>query len=258
MKSTPLDQLHVDPSHPRTIFIEGEIDALCEDLRKRGQIMPIIVFDHEGRAMIVDGARRYIAAKRACLTHMLAIVLPKPPSEAELRALQLRLDVHHASHNPMEQSKMLAQLKDCNGCSISELAAEVSIPQPRCSKLMALQRLAPAIQNLVATGALGVEKAATVSQIEDHDLQLGFVKEFAHLSPQAIRNKIKSNGKPVVKASRATFALAGDESITFKGNGATLEVVIERFTETVKRLRKGINDGYDISTVQKMFRDQAR
>jgi ParB family chromosome partitioning protein len=252
------DDLAADPDHPRKNFAEGEIAALCEDLRKRGQIMPLIVFSHAGKAVIVDGQRRWISAKRAGLTHLVAIVLPERPPAAELRILQTRLDFHRSPHNLMEKSNLLADIMRTTGWTIGALATELSIPQPAVSKFLSYQKLAPAIQNLLATGALDGEKAFIVSTLADFESQMAMVTESAHLSREALRAKVKNAGKPAVKAKRAVFMLPGGSSIAFKGEEATLEDVIEQLTLTLKELRKGLSQSFDITTVQRVFRDKAK
>jgi ParB/RepB/Spo0J family partition protein len=255
----PLSAFVPDPEQPRKLFQPGEIAALGENMKAIGQQVPVIVFKEGDKFVLIDGQRRWLGAKAADKPDLLAMVLPERPTTAQLRIIQNSLDVHRVSLNLMERSNLLAEIQRETGWGVSELAAQLSIKQSLCSKLLSYQKLAPEVQGLLATGAItDLEKACVLAQLPDHASQIAAVKDFGHLSRDAFKAKIKSKDAPAVKASRAMFALPGGETIAFKGQAATLEVVIERLTETLKRLRKGMNDGYDISTVQKMFRDQVR
>ncbi|HEV2160440.1 ParB/RepB/Spo0J family partition protein [Bradyrhizobium sp.] len=74
--SISIDRIDEDPGQPRRSFDEQKLDELAESVLQHGVLQPIVLRQgtDEGRYMIVMGARRYRAAKRAGLREMPAFV----------------------------------------------------------------------------------------------------------------------------------------------------------------------------------------
>lgn len=250
-----LNYIASDPGQPRKLFEPGEITALSENLKAIGQQVPVIVYQDNGKAVLLDGERRWRAAKLAGLAELLAIVLPERPSTAELRIIQHSIDAQRVPLNPMEQSNNVAEIMREKGWGVGELADHLSKSQPACSRLLAYQKLAPAVKELLATGQIKADKAYVLSQIEDHATQIAMAKEAVGVNRDGLKAKVKKKDKPVVKATRAVFALPGGGSITFKGPEASGEQVVERLRETVKQLLKLFSQGHDIASCQRVMRE---
>src|SRR5437899_3701938 len=64
-----IDRIDEDPHQPRRSFDEQKLEELAESVRQHGVLQPIVLSQTtpEGRYVIVMGARRYRAAKRARL-----------------------------------------------------------------------------------------------------------------------------------------------------------------------------------------------
>ncbi|MEO6380553.1 MAG: ParB/RepB/Spo0J family partition protein [Nitrobacter sp.] len=71
-----VDCIDEDPDQPRRVFSEQELDELSATIREHGVLQPILVrrSNHEGRYVIVMGARRYRAAQRAELREIPAFL----------------------------------------------------------------------------------------------------------------------------------------------------------------------------------------
>ncbi len=54
----PTASIVPDPQQPRKLFSSGEIAALAEDMKKRGQIVPVIGFLERQQFLLLDGERR--------------------------------------------------------------------------------------------------------------------------------------------------------------------------------------------------------
>ncbi len=251
-----LDDLVPDPGQPRKSFAEGEIEALSEDLRIRAQIQPIIVFTHAGKAVIVDGHRRWLAAKRAGLTHLSAVVLQERPSLADLRILQLSIDVRHVSFNAMERSNAVAEIQKETGWSIAEMVRQLSIRQSALSKWLAYQKLAPEIQDMLAAGSLDTERAFTISSLDDHEAQRAMLKENGHLSRQVISTKRRTNGKPIVKTKRAKLTRFGGGTIIVSGPDFTGEDLADWLNDMAKQVRKMLAQGHDVKAIERILKQK--
>ncbi|MET4176882.1 ParB/RepB/Spo0J family partition protein [Bradyrhizobium sp. LA7.1] len=72
----PIDRIDEDPDQPRRSFDEQKLEELAESVLQHGVLQPIVLRQaiEEGRYMIVMGARRYRAAKRAGLRDIPAFI----------------------------------------------------------------------------------------------------------------------------------------------------------------------------------------
>ncbi|MGY8635324.1 ParB/RepB/Spo0J family partition protein [Bradyrhizobium sp. 14AA] len=71
-----IDRIDEDPDQPRRSFDEHKLEELAESVRQHGVLQPIVLrhATEEGRYVIVMGARRYRAAKRAGLRDIPAFI----------------------------------------------------------------------------------------------------------------------------------------------------------------------------------------
>ncbi|WP_338832651.1 ParB/RepB/Spo0J family partition protein [Bradyrhizobium sp. 27S5] len=71
-----IDRIDEDPHQPRRSFDEQKLEELAESVRQHGVLQPIVLRQAtvEGRYVIVMGARRYRAAKRAGLRDIPAFI----------------------------------------------------------------------------------------------------------------------------------------------------------------------------------------
>jgi ParB family transcriptional regulator, chromosome partitioning protein len=248
-----------DPQQPRKLFDEAELMALAENLKSVGQQVPVIVYGVDGKFILLDGERRWRAAKLAGIDSLSAMILANRPSVTELAILQASIDVQRVSLSLMERSNVLARIRDENGWPVGELAERLSMKQPLVTKLLSYQKLAPGIQNLLHTGGLDGEKAYLISQEPDYEKQLALVKESAGMSREQVRAKLRQ--KPAAeqpRVKRAMFVLASGMSVTVQGIDATLEGVIESLSETIRELKRGLSQGLDVNTAQRVMRDKAK
>ena len=259
MKDIRVSLIDRDSQQPRKLFDDGEQMAFAENLTKVGQQVPVIVYESDGKFILLDGERRWRAAKLAGIETLSAVVLPQRPSVTELAILQASIDVHRVSLSLMERSNLLSRIRDENGWAVGELAERLSMKQPLVTKLLSYQKLAPGVQNLLHTGGLDGEKAYVISQEPDHEKQQALVKESAGLSREQVRAKLRQ--KPAAeepKVRRAMFVLASGMSVTVQGIDATLEGVIESLSETIRELKRGLSQGLDVNTAQRVMRDKAK
>lgn len=248
-----------DKEQPRKAFDEAELIALGENMKVHGQQVPVIVYPCEGKLMLLDGERRWRASKVAGITDLLAVILPAKPSATQLHLLQMSLEAHKVGLTPMERSNLLAKIKQENNWNVTELAANLQMKQPTVTKLLSFQRLEQGIQNLLHTGGLEMEKAFIISQEPDHNRQMSLVQQHAHASREQLRARVGgSDDVQRPKAKRAVFALGGSVSVAIQGAEMTLEDAIEKLTELVKELKRGLSQSLTIASAQRVLADKAR
>ncbi|HTU26450.1 MAG TPA: ParB/RepB/Spo0J family partition protein [Pirellulales bacterium] len=254
----PISSIVPDPQQPRKLFASGEIAAFAEDIKKHGVHVPVIGFLDGHTFVLIDGERRLRAALIAGLADMPAIMLTERPSKAQLRVLQNSLDAHREQLTPMERSNLLAEIQRETGWSVGELVEQLSMKQSEVSKLLAYQRLAQDIQDMLQAGTIRTDQAYLISQTSDFAEQLQLLKSSEGLSRDQFRTKVKGNGQTKTKAKRATFMLPGGMNIIVSGGESTLEQAIDGLTAVLKELRRGLSQGLDIVTAQRVLKDKAK
>jgi len=246
-----------DPDQPRKHFDESELLAIGENMKAIGQQVPIIVYPVNGKYRLAEGERRWRAAHLVDLNELDATVLPEKPTATAIKIMQMSLDVHRANLSAMERSDFLHRIKIENDWSINEIARQLSMKQPLVSKLIGLQRLCPEARKALHNGAIDIERAHVVSQESDHAKQQELLKAATQCSREALRR----HARGVVvepKASSAKFTMPGGVIVGVQGKDVTLTLAIEVLTETVRILKKGLSQGLDITTQQRVMRDTSK
>lgn len=255
LKRIPVARLRADPDQPRKQFEEAALLALADSLKRLGQQVPLIVFDD----VILDGERRWRACKLAGIVEVDAIVPATRPTKVELQLLQITLDAHRTNLSPMERSDFLARIKQDNGWSVSELAERLSMKQPLVSRLLKYQDGCDDLRAALQAGTLDQDKAYTICQEPDAEKQRQLLGEASGLTREQLRQKARPGTTPAeIKASIARFPLPTGVSITVAGQRMTLAGVIEAMLETVKELKKGQAEHWDVTTAMRVMRDRSR
>jgi ParB family chromosome partitioning protein len=244
-----------DHQQPRKLFDEAELAALSENMKSHGQQVPVIAYAVPGKFILLDGERRWRSARLAGLLELSAIVLPGRPSAGELAVLQASLDIHRASLTPMERSNLLARIREEKKWGVGELATQLSMKQSLVSKLLSYQKLAPELQEMLQAGKLDMEKAFILSS-KDAVEQLALVASLGSMSRDELRSRKPRGDQP--KASKAVFVLSSGLSITVQGQDVSLDDAISGLSVAVKELKRGLSQGLDITTAQRVMRDKAK
>jgi ParB family chromosome partitioning protein len=81
--SIPIDLVKSNEDNPRLIFSEEGLSRLAESIKEVGILVPLTVYREGTGYVILDGERRWRAAKRINLRTIPCYVLPKPASKME-------------------------------------------------------------------------------------------------------------------------------------------------------------------------------
>lgn len=136
----PIDVIVRNEAQPRTQFDAGAIAALAESIESKGLIQPIAVrrLNHS-QYEIVAGERRWLAAQRAGLRKLPAIV--HDVDERESLILALVENVVRQDLNPLETARAYAALQDTWEVSTAELARAMGKSRPAVANTMRLLEL---------------------------------------------------------------------------------------------------------------------
>ena len=138
-----LADLHPDPNQPRKSFSEGALLALADSIRERDVMVPLLVrYDDARRLVIVDGERRWRAAKLAKRT-VVPVLLRDTGTidEQQQRLDQVGVNQQREPLKPMELARVLRGLRDA-GKTVNDIAATLARQGHPAMKPAAIDELA--------------------------------------------------------------------------------------------------------------------
>lgn len=122
----PLKNLHPDPHQPRKAFDDVKLQALADNIRSRGILQPILVRQDGDKVLIVDGERRWRAAKLAKFSTVPTLCVDMGTYEdSQIRLDQVSVNQLREQLKPMEFARVLRGLRDA-GQTANEIAATLA------------------------------------------------------------------------------------------------------------------------------------
>jgi ParB/RepB/Spo0J family partition protein len=149
-----IGQIKPNPEQPRKSFDEAGLAELAASIKKRGLIQPVIVEEVKaGEYCLVDGERRWRAAKLAGLRQIEAVVRQKAGKETRL-ADALVANIQREDMNVVDEARAFARLRDEFGWSVNRIQIETGASLPRVSARLKMLNLEPEILELFAARML--------------------------------------------------------------------------------------------------------
>ena len=166
----PVDAIAPNRFQPRREFDEGALEELRDSIARYGILQPLVVRDlGTGRYELIAGERRLRAAKLACLTAVPVIF--RTANDAELAEMALIENLQREDLGPMEEARAYERLLEEFGLSQEQLAQRVARSRSYIANMVRLLRLAPEVQDLLASGVLTVGQARPLLALPSHLLQ---------------------------------------------------------------------------------------
>lgn len=137
-KLVPITHIKARPQ-VRTEFDENELQAMANNLKRNGQILPISVLDagEDGIYYIVDGERRWRAAQIAGITTMKVDVYGKELTSQQLRIIQLSANLVRSDLSIFDLYKSFKECRD-EGMDINTIADNIGRPRNYVSDILTL------------------------------------------------------------------------------------------------------------------------
>jgi ParB family chromosome partitioning protein len=137
---------------------EASLDELAESIRNQGVMQPILVRPIDGgRYEIIAGERRWLAARRAGLAEIPALVRDVP-DQATL-ALALIENIQREDLNPLEEAQGIRRLVEEFGLTHEAAAQAIGRSRSAVTNMLRLTQLAPPVQSLLLAGKLDMGHA---------------------------------------------------------------------------------------------------
>ena len=175
-----IDRLSANPDQPRKHFSDLELNELSQNIKKTGLLQPLLVRRKNGESgqlasyEIVAGERRFRAAKKAGLVKIPAIL--KNLSDQETLEIGIIENVQRANLNPLEEAQAYQKLIDDFGSTQSEVAEKVGKDRVSVANLLRLLKLAPEVQNFLATGKLSAGHGRALLMCSELNSQLALAQ----------------------------------------------------------------------------------
>ena len=164
-----LDLIDPNPDQPRAHFDDQETASLAQSIKSKGVVDPLMVsLSGGGRYELIDGERRFRAARLAGLEKVPVIIIENNPSERLLLAL-----VHNlcrADLNPMEEAEGFARLEKVFGYTHQEVAEIMGRERSTVTNAVRLLRLPENIKDDIRYGRLTPGHGRALLAVSDHDL----------------------------------------------------------------------------------------
>lgn len=132
---------------------DAEIETLAASIKVRGVLQPVKLLEAGGRFTVVWGQRRVLAARRAELERVPAIVVDVMPPADQLAIEQLVENLHREDLNPVDRARAMRQVVTA-GMSQADLARELGLHPSTIANDLGMLDAPPAVMSLLADGTI--------------------------------------------------------------------------------------------------------
>lgn len=147
-----IDRIDEDPDQPRRSFDEQKLEELAESVRQHGVLQPIVLRQatEEGRYVIVMGARRYRAAKRAGLRDIPAFIHAVGSAD---RYAQMIENIQRDDLNAPEIAAFIADRLEL-GDSQADISRKLGKPRDWVSRYASVQSMPEFLRSKLAGSSI--------------------------------------------------------------------------------------------------------
>lgn len=137
-----VSKICTDPHQPRKYFDPASLSELCESIKRKGVLQPVLIRkDADGKIWIVAGERRYRAAKMAGLGRVPAILTKGNPYEIALIENLQREDLV-----PIEEAEALERLAVDYRYTHEDLSQTIGKARSTITEILSLNKLPESIK----------------------------------------------------------------------------------------------------------------
>jgi ParB family chromosome partitioning protein len=150
--SIPIDHIDEDPDQPRRTFDEQKLEELAESVREHGVLQPIVLRKgtDDGRYVIVMGARRYRAAKRAGLREIPAFIHAVGSAD---RYVQMIENIQRDDLNAPEIAAFIADRLE-QGDNQADISRKLGKPRDWVSRYASVQSMPEFLRSKLAGSSI--------------------------------------------------------------------------------------------------------
>lgn len=181
IKDINIDELRSNPYQPRLVFDEEKLEELSDSIKEYGIIQPIIVKRSIKGYEIIAGERRVIAAKKAGLKSVPAIV--RDLTDEEMLELSTLENIQRENLNVIEEAYAYKKMLDMLELTQEQLSKKIGKSRSHITNILGLLNLPKRTQDLVLENKLSMGHARTLSKLSNEE-------EIYKLSDKIIRENL--------------------------------------------------------------------
>lgn len=252
----PLEQMKPG-SNVRQDPHESELLGLGESL-KAWQHHPVIL---DPEYFLLDGWRRWLAARLVGLKTLKAIITGRPLSESDLKVAQIEMSVHRAGLTGWELYQACYELLQLNpGWLAKDLAARLKLDPSYITRALSPSKTIPDVRAALKAGKIGLAAVYAISK-EPEEKQAPLLELKMSGASRDELEEHRRNGiarATAVRVERMKFSVGSGVTITLVGHGLALDLAIDSMLAGVKALKKGRADGLDAKSFQAAMASKAK
>jgi ParB family chromosome partitioning protein len=169
LRQVSLADIERNPYQPRTVFDDEKLSELTISIQEVGVLQPILLREQNGRYELIAGERRWLAARRAGLSSIPAVVRRVQDVESFEQAIIENL--HREDLNPIDEAVAYHRLIDEFSMTQQQVAERVGRSRPAVANALRLLHLSSDIQRLIMDGALSAGHARCLAGVTDRKIQ---------------------------------------------------------------------------------------
>ena len=147
----------------------GDVAELAASIKEQGLVQPIVAVQQNGHFLIVAGARRAAAAKKAGLKEI--DVLVREFTDTDRLLAMAAENLHREDLTPLEEAELYRLLSE-TGLTQAQLAKKVSKSQGHISKRLALLKLPDDVRTRIDSGGIPLADAVEYARLAEHPERL--------------------------------------------------------------------------------------
>ena len=194
VKEINLDELRSNPYQPRKVFDEEKLNELTDSIKEFGIFEPIIVKKSIKGYEIVAGERRSLAAKKAGLKTVPAII--RDFTDDEMMTIALLENIQRENLNVIEEANAYKNMLETMNLTQEELARKLGKSRSHVTNILGILKLPRKVQDLVLSNKITMGHARALSKLNDEaeifDMASRIVNE--NMSVRTLEDEINNNG----------------------------------------------------------------
>jgi len=208
-REIPTEAIRANAAQPRKKFDDAPLQELAASIRTHGILQPLIVRARGDGFELIAGERRLRAARLAGLPTVPAIV--KNANDSVSLEIALIENLQREDLTTLERARAYQQYLDTFGGQVDRLAERLGESRSNVANYLRLLTLSPAVQELLASGELGMGQARALIGVPDTAKQLALARMVVrrNLSVRQVESLVKADGDPGAKAPARTAQTTG-------------------------------------------------
>ena len=169
LRELPLADIERNPYQPRTVFDDEKLVELTSSIKEVGVLQPVLVREKSTGYELIAGERRGLAARRAGLSSVPALVRKIEDLESFEQAIIENL--HREDLNSIDEAVAFHRLMDEFGMTQQQVAERVGRSRPVVANTLRLLQLSSGVQRMIMDGELTAGHARCLAGLTDRKIQ---------------------------------------------------------------------------------------